>query len=84
MSVLLVQVTSKEYVPGEPGAPWTLEETLIVKAKLYSIFNMWGGADALKQIYGTDKSPATFADVPDQAKMLRLAFHDCLRYNFQT
>ena len=52
------------YVPGTPGAPWTEEEVLIVKAKLYSIFNRKGFA------WGTEGAP----------RALRLGFHDCLKY----
>ena len=66
------------YVPGTPGAPWTHQEVLIVKSKLYSIFSGRGGYDALKQIYG--ENPSTWMDVPNAAKMLRLGFHDCLKY----
>ena len=33
---------------------------------------------ALKQIYG--ENPSTWMDVPNAAKMLRLGFHDCLKY----
>ena len=76
---IIAHISASEYVPGTPGAPWSFEEVLIVKAKLYSTFSQFGGFDALKQIYN-GKSPATFSDVPDTAKMLRLAFHDCLRY----
>ena len=66
------------YVPGTPGAPWTHQEVLTVKSKLYSIFSGRGGYDALKQIYG--ENPSTWMDVPNAAKMLRLGFHDCLKY----
>ena len=38
-------------MPGTPGAPWSHQEVLAVKSKLYSIFGRWGGNDALKQIY---------------------------------
>ena len=59
------------YVPGTPGAPWSHQEVLAVKSKLYSIFDRWGGNYALKQIYnGND--PSTWRDVPNGAKMLRL------------
>ena len=70
-------VHSNPYVPGTPGAPWTEEEVLIVKAKFYSIFSNGGGFTALNQI-----SPGHFAnwmDVPNAPKVLCLGFHDCLK-----
>ena len=49
------------------GAPWSAEELVIVKSKLYSMF---------KSQY------VPFASWPRSAqKVLRLAFHDCLRYS---
>jgi len=35
-------------VPGEPGAQWTLEEVLTVKAKLFTYFTSWYGQRAAK------------------------------------
>ena len=59
------------YVPGTPGAPWSHQEVLAVKSKLYSIFGKWGANAAMRQIYdGND--PTTWMDVPNAAKMLRL------------
>ena len=57
---LLPLVSANVYVPGTPGAPWTQNEMLVVKAKLYSLFN---------------KNDEVRAPV-----MLRLGFHDCLKY----
>ena len=65
------------YVPGNPGSAWSSEELIIVKSKLFSIFNHNGGYKALDQIY--EKNPAGWIDVPDAPKALRLGFHDCLR-----
>ena len=67
------------YVPGNPGAPWSHQEVIVVKSKLYSIFGKGGGKDALEQIYDGE-NPSTWEDVPDAPKMLRLGFHDCLKY----
>ena len=72
---------AQEYVPGTPGAPWTLEETLVVKAKLFSIFHLWGGHRALGEIYDPNPHGSNWQDVPDERKMLRLGFHDCLKYD---
>jgi len=70
---------SQEYVPGTPGATWSHQEVLAVKSKLYSIFGKWGANVAMRQIYdGND--PTTWMDEPNAAKMLRLGFHDCLKY----
>ena len=83
ISILLVYffqiVNSLEYVPGTPGAKWTADEMIIVKSKLNSIFDQYGGFKALDQIY--EKNPATWQDVPDAPKALRLGFHDCLRFD---
>ena len=49
------------------GAPWSAEELAIVKSKLYSLFKL--------QYAGFTSWPAS------APKALRLAFHDCLRYN---
>ena len=40
--VSIKAIHGSPYVPGEPGAAWTMEELLIVKAKLYAVFNHWG------------------------------------------
>lgn len=63
-----------------------MEEVLIVKAKLYSVFSRGGGFDALRQIYG-DTGPFEggwnndWGAIPNAPKMLRLGFHDCLKYS---
>ena len=77
--LLLSLCFAQQYVPGTPGAPWSEEEMSIVKAKLYSIFNRGGGWKALKQIYGENKG-WDWTDEPNAAKMLRLGFHDCVKY----
>ena len=70
--------SAERYVPGTPGAPWSFEDMLVVKAKLYSIFSINGGYNALKQIYGHRVS--NWVSVPTGPKYVRLAFHDCLKY----
>ena len=37
LSVTIWTSSAAEYVPGEPGGPWTQEELLIVKAKVWSL-----------------------------------------------
>ena len=36
---LLPLTCASVYVPGTPGAPWSQDELLIVKSKLYALFN---------------------------------------------
>ena len=79
LALLAHTVASERYVPGTPGAPWTEEEMMTVKAKLYSIFNNGGGFKAMEELYGTSDNDVTWMDVPNAAKMLRLGFHDCLK-----
>ena len=69
---------AEKYVPGTPGASWSFEEMLIVKAKLYSVFSKNGGYKALRTIYG--ENMGNWVSVPTEPKYLRLAFHDCLKY----
>jgi len=79
---LLARLSSGEYVPGSSGGPWSSEELLVVRAKLWRIF-----AD--------DQAPKMYSTLPENelptpsmaddlgffpAKLLRLSFHDCLRY----
>ena len=86
-------VLADEYVPGTPGASWSEEEIMIVKAKLQAIFRRNGGYDALHQLY-PDGSPGPWESgsfnfssngigmwqiIPDAPKVLRLGFHDCLK-----
>ena len=71
---------SAEYVPGTPGAAWSKQEVLTVKSKLYSVFAN-GGWEALNQLYeGKPAHNATWMDVPTVGKVLRLGFHDCIKY----
>merc|ERR1739844_367859 len=39
------------YVPGTPGAEWSEEELMVVKAKLQSIFRRNGGFEAMRQLH---------------------------------
>ena len=63
---------NQEYVPGTPGAAWTLEEMLVVKAKLFGIFGKHGGHRT-----GEGKPEQHWFS---ETKALRLGFHDCLKY----
>ena len=63
---------NQEYVPGTPGAAWTLEEMLVVKAKLFGIFGKHGG-------FRTGEGTG-WEHWFSERKALRLGFHDCLKY----
>ena len=77
--LLFLSVQGQEYIPGTPGGPWTEEELITVRSKLYAIFGN-GGYEAVKQLYGGVNPGANWMDVPNAPKMLRLGFHDCLKY----
>ena len=80
ISFLFSLCHSAEYVPGTPGAAWSKQEVLTVKSKLYSVFAN-GGWEALNQLYeGKPAHNATWMDVPTVGKVLRLGFHDCIKY----
>ena len=64
--ITLSFIHAEPYVPGTPGAPWSQEELLIVKSKLYALF---------KQQYNAFQSSPGAAP-----NILRLGFHDCLKY----
>jgi len=58
VSAVLSLSAADPYVPGTPGAPWTEEQILIMKAKFFHFFG------------NCDCAP----------KVLRLGFHDCIKY----
>ena len=72
---------------GRPGASWTEEEVLIVKAKIRKTFTTWSkglSQAALASVGLPDETDneklyhwGTFHNAP---KLLRLAFHDCVKY----
>ena len=43
LAIFLRLCHSQEYVPGTPGADWTLQEVLAVKSKLQTVFGTNGG-----------------------------------------
>lgn len=65
------------YVPGEAGAAWSVEEMLIVRAKLYRMFNE--GSHVMWEL-PLHHQPDMWTSAPNAAKMLRLGFHDCLKH----
>ena len=71
-----------------PGASWSEEESLIVKAKLYAILgDNEGGSSVVNKQYlplypelGYKKWPEV-KSYPSAGKFLRLGFHQCLKYS---
>lgn len=71
-----------EYVPGTPGAPWTRNEVLVVKAKLWRLMSAveWS-TEGVNVCYELGKFECKWNHIERVApKLIRLAFHDCLRY----
>ena len=71
-------------VLSNPGASWSEEEALIVKAKLYAITNQPQKVSneylALHPELGLDTWPEK-KSFPSAAKFLRLGFHQCLKFS---
>merc|ERR1719282_1827363 len=69
---------------AQPGASWTEEEALIVKAKLYAIFQQSLKVSneylSLHPELGIKEWPET-ATRPNAPKFLRLGFHQCLKFS---
>ena len=75
---------AQKYVPGTPGAPWTVQEVEVYKSKLFDIMRRGGGRSTvakLKDVF-PDEWPKQYSKArePNGPKFLRLAFHDCLKY----
>ena len=84
----LLGLVSGEYIPGTPGGSWNENELLVVRAKLWSLMI----DDRAKELY--TKVPSNERPKADEldekwmkkgfqffpAKLLRLAFHDCVKY----
>ena len=87
LSLLLPLLTRSSYVPGTPGAPWSKEEVLAVKAKIRRTFAM-GGFEAIRDALLAlgEPSDAIYNSTvywggtyPSAPKLLRLSFHDCVK-----
>ena len=91
--------TLGEYVPGTPGAAWSVEEMLAVKNLLHQVMedptkwlqmvpegpvsalgDQFTGAQILERYDVEIGSSPNLGDavLPNLAKIIRLAFHDCL------
>ena len=62
---------SATYVPGEKGAPWTLEEAMVVKAKLLSSMDLDGTWGNMWQVYRDVQGQHGFGgeDMPAESKV---------------
>ena len=73
---------SCEYVPGTPGGPWSQEELLAVRAKLWRLYTN-DYVYKLSDLFDKFGLPAPLNSIDLSffpAKVLRLSFHDCIRY----
>jgi len=72
----------QEYEPGNPGGEWSQEELLTVRAKLWTLYtNNWTYKLASQFWQWGLKYPKNDIDLQFfPAKVLRLSFHDCIRY----
>ena len=84
MKIVILLALSCSFVSSHQGSPWSEEEAIIVKAKLYSVINqgMFTSKEYLKlhPELGLDKWSEQFT-LPGAAKLVRLGFHQCLKYS---
>ena len=77
--------SSTEYSPGTPGAPWTKDEMLVVKAKLWHVMSLTKVETgnlykSLQRAHGIDEGPLKYTALYVNrmaATWLRLGFHGC-------
>ena len=82
MMYLLLLAVCLSVVASNPGAPWTEEESLIVKSKIWAVMES-GRIKAqeflsLHPEFGFKEWPEK-KSLPNAAKILRLGFHQCLK-----
>ena len=84
-STNLAEASSSDQT-GSPGAEWSDEELLIVRTKLTRAYGAYETDSLAKEMY-PDGVPSDFAigsggfsDGISAAKVLRLGFHDCMKY----
>jgi len=82
LSLTLCHSVLAEYQPGTPGGAWSQEELLIVRAKLWELYldDYW--LRQQKGEFGKYGLPTAAGQDLEHfpAKVLRLSFHDCIRY----
>ena len=84
----LFLLANGEYIPGTPGGPWTFDELLVVRAKLWSLMIDRRAEKVYKKIPSNDRP--VIGEINDKwiklgldffpAKLVRLGFHDCVKY----
>eukprot|EP00756_Hemistasia_phaeocysticola_P021494 Hpha_TRINITY_DN15778_c1_g7::TRINITY_DN15778_c1_g7_i2::g.40662::m.40662 len=88
LSVLCLCADGAKYVPGTPGAAWSEEEMLTMKAKLWRLFDTKQASKiAFEWKYtwhSSDPDPKPTIAARPVGVTLRLAFHDCLKYTDNT
>merc|ERR1711988_914924 len=82
LSLTLCHSALAEYQPGAPGGAWSQEELLIVRAKHWELYYNSNWLQKQKGNFGKFGLPtASGKDLEHfTAKVLRLSFHDCIRY----
>merc|ERR1719228_836738 len=76
------QTGPTEYIPGTPGGPWTAEEIDIVRERIFQFINPT--SEAKKEMFGGRRVKHGSDGPISENTLIRLAFHDCLRYNDTT
>jgi len=70
-----------EYIPGTPGAGWNDDEVAAVRKKLFVIMEALNWKPHSDGWLGGLKMPGGRAEGwPSENKLMRIAFHDCLKY----
>jgi len=70
-----------EYIPGTPGAGWNDDEVATVREKLFVIMEALNWKPHSDGWLGGLKMPGGRAEGwPSENKLMRIAFHDCLKY----
>ena len=92
MRFLILLALSCSLAYSDPGAEWSEEEAKIVKAKLYAVIEqgMFTSKEYLK-LYPEQKNQegelvemtkwAELMTLPGASKLVRLGFHQCLKYS---
>ena len=69
------------YVPGTPGADWTEEEIESTRFRiLQAIHPDWA---VQKQMFGSDLAQHYGRTAVTENRIMRLVFHDCVKYTGQ-
>ena len=67
------------YTPGTPGGTWTTEEITIMRSRILELIEPW--PDSMDIMFGEDeRKDSTLGPVSDNTLIIRLGFHDCLKY----